>query len=370
MRKVHFLGTAALLILAFASTCFISGCKKDDDKNGPDAQTKDPLWMYYTGENPYGSRPWVAGGQLVVCSRQDNQSDLGSVHCINAASGAFSWKMTDSTVTRTSPVVYNEYVVYGGYNVHALNLADGHHEWDYRDDLVHLGLYSSPLLDGEHVYIGWQMSLLNLDATNGAIVWENVDESCMNSALPAPFMENGKVYYATLLGRAYQYDAISGNIDWFLEFNSGFDNVPLVCLDKIYVGMQETDPTKNSLFCYLLDGSTLVWSKKIGQVLSNMTYDGDKLYVVGNQTLYCLSTADGSEHWNYVMSAGTIAQPSISGGRLYIGNGDNLLCLDAATGEGIWSYTAVGEYGFSSPTISGDKLYVSCADGNIYCFSL
>jgi len=370
MKKVYFPARTALLFSAIASICIISGCKKDDDKNGPDVQTKDPVWVYYTGENPYGSTPWVAGTQLLVCSRQENQSDLGTVHCINAATGALVWKMTDSTVTRTSPVVCNDYVIYCGYNVHALNLSDGHHEWDYKDDLMHLLLYSSPSLDGGYVYTGSQMSMLKLDATIGALTWENVDESCINTALPAPFIESGKVYYATLLGHVLQYDAVTGNLDWHLELGSAFENAPVVCANRMYVGLHETDTAKNSLFCYLLGGSTPVWSKKIGQVIPDMTCEGGWLYVVGDQTLYCLSAADGTERWHYVMPAGSIARPAIAGGKVYIGNGDNLLCLDVATGEPVWSYTSVGKYGFSSTAINGDRLYVSCGDGNVCCFTL
>jgi outer membrane protein assembly factor BamB len=369
MKKSHLLIPAALLLIAFVTTCLISGCK-NDGKNESDDTTKSPLWTYDTGEDPYGSTPWIAGNNLVVCSRQDGKADLGTVHCISSATGAFIWKMTDSTVVCTNPVVYNNYVIYGGYNVHALNLSNGSHEWDYRDDLLKVVLFSSPLLDEGHVYFASYISMLNLDATNAGIAWENEEDSFINVGLPAPFMENGKVYYATTMGRVYQLDANTGTIDWFLEFESGLDNAPLVYLDRIFVGVHETDPAKNSLFCYFLDDHTLSWSKKIGQVLSNMNNDGDKLYVVGNQTLYCLSTSDGNEHWHYVMLAGSIAKPFVSGGKLYTGNGANLLCLDASTGALIWSYATADDNGFSSPVISGDKLYVSCGDGKIYCFAL
>jgi outer membrane protein assembly factor BamB len=111
-----------------------------------------------------------------------------------------------------------------------------------------------------------------------------------------------------------------------------------VAENRIYIGIHEANLNNNSLFCYELDGTTLVWEKKIGMVLSNITVDNGKLYVTGNQTFYCLNAAGGAEYWNVVMTADSISKPVVSGGKVYLGN--------------------------------GDKLYVSCENGLIYCFGL
>jgi outer membrane protein assembly factor BamB len=353
--------------------CLLPACKDDDDddNNNPDnGTTKDPVWTYDTQENPYGSTPWISGGSLVVCSRQEDPSELGTVHCVNAATGGLSWKFTDSTVNRTSPVVEDGYVIYGGYNVHALKLSDGADSWDYADDLIKLMLFSSPLLDGGYVYLTSQLSMIKLDATTGGMGWENDDVSFFNSGMPAPVVADGKIYYANLLGQVVQVDAASGGKGWTLQFDNGIDIAPAVTSERIYIGVHEADPAKNSLFCYLTAGPTISWEKKIGQVLTNMTLDNGKLYVVGNQTLYCLSAEGGVEQWQYVMTAGSISKPAISGGKVYIGNGEKLLCLDTADGKVVWSYTSANSIGFSSPTVSGGKLYVSCENGLIFCFEL
>lgn len=357
----------ALLILAAGLMLALPCCKDDDEPD--DENTKEPEWKYDTQENPYGSIPWISGVLLIVCSRQDDH-DMGTVHCLNASTGALSWKTTDSTITRTSPVVYDDYVVYGGLNVHALNIQNGSDEWDYQDELLKTAIYSSPLLHDGNVYLASTAGMVRLDASTAGRSWKNDDQQFFNAGLPAPVFSGGKIYYANLLGIVFQFDAISGTIGWPLQFESGIDNAPVVTSNTIIVGIHETDPEKSSLFCYQLDGSTLNWSKKIGLVLCNMTLDVDNLYVVGNTTLFCLSSGDGNEKWHYEMSAASNGAPAVAGGYVYVGNGSGLLCLDASNGSLKWKYATPDENGFGGPVVSGNKLYVSCEDGFIYCFAL
>ncbi|HOW25503.1 MAG TPA: PQQ-binding-like beta-propeller repeat protein [Bacteroidales bacterium] len=369
MKRVAFLLKTGSLLLAAMLFIATPGCKDDDEPDDNNNNTKEPEWKYDTQEIPYGSIPWVSGGLLVVCSKQKNL-DLGTVHCLNSATGALFWKTTDSTVTRTSPVVYDDYVIYGGINVHALNIHDGGNEWDYQDEILKVAVYSSPLLHDGYVYFGSTQSMIKLDATTGGRSWKNDDQQFFNAGLPAPVFSDGKIYYATLSGFVFQLDAGTGTIGWPLEFENGLDNAPVVTPNTILVGVHEADPGENSLFCYQLDGSTLNWSQKIGQVLCNMTLNADKLYVVGNTMLFCLSSGDGSEMWHYEMSAGSNGAPAVTGGNVYVGNGNGLLCLDATTGSVKWRYATPDKNGFGGPVVSGTKVYVSCEDGYVYCFPL
>jgi outer membrane protein assembly factor BamB len=365
MKKPIFATKKMLGLLLFVSICFLAGCKLDEPNNGD----IKPEWTYDTGENPYGSKPWITGSKLIVCSLMED-TDNGTVHCVNLADGSGIWKMTDSTVVRSNPLVYNDLVIYGGYNVHALNLADGGQEWNYRDELVRISLFSSPVLDNGSVYLTSIFGFIKLNAENGNLYWKNAENIYQNLALSAPAFYEGKVYYASIDSKVYSFDADSGTIDWILTFESGMDNTPVVTNDRIYIGIHEPDASKNSLFCYKLDGSTLVWSAKIWMVTSDMAVDGDKLFAVGGSTAYCLSAATGVEYWKYEMEAGCVGRPVAKDGFVYFGNGDNLVCLDISTGKVEWKYRTSGGKGFGSMAISGDRLYASCGDGKIYCFKI
>ncbi|MCX6225188.1 MAG: PQQ-binding-like beta-propeller repeat protein [Bacteroidia bacterium] len=168
-------------VLFLISICCLAGCNKNDD---PISGSKTPEWTYDTGENPYGSKPFIAGNKLIVCSRQE-EVDLGTVHCVNLSDGTGIWKMTDSTVIRTRPLVYNDLVIYGGYNVHALKLATGEHQWNYQDTLVKLGLFSSPCISEGSVWVAFTYGLVKLGAAGGAMVWQNSEYVYQNLAQSA-----------------------------------------------------------------------------------------------------------------------------------------------------------------------------------------
>lgn len=90
--------------------------------------------------------------------------------------------------------------------------------------------------------------------------------------------------------------------------------------------------------------------------------------------LHCRSAIDGSAIWQYEMLAGAMSEPLVTGNKVIVGYGNGLLCLNATTGELLWEYTTKSGFGngngFSSPTLDGDRFYVSCSEGNVYCFSV
>lgn len=364
MKNGEYIWKALISSALMVIVCLLGAC---DDDIIPGGQ-HDPVWAYDTGENPYGSKPCIAGNRLLVCSRMEGE-DTGTVHCVNLSDGKNVWKMTDSTVVRNNPVVWKDLVIYGGYNAHALNLKDGSHAWDYQDDPVHFALYSSPTLKDGYVYMGFTYALIKLDADNGSLVWENTENFYQNMSLTAPYYDSGKIYYGTTLGLACALSASSGSIDWSVELESGISNCPLAADDRVYVGIMEMSLTKNSLFCYSMNGTTPAWSAKLSQIIANMAISGSRLYVAGASTFFCLDASSGAEQWTYDMPSGTVSEPVIHDGKVYTGNGDQLLCLDSSTGKVDWKYSAGGK-GFSSPAISGDRLYVACGDGKIYCFAL
>jgi len=78
--------------------------------------------------------------------------------------------------------------------------------------------------------------------------------------------------------------------------------------------------------------------------------------------------------WSYKTGAqeptkSQMPSPAVLGGRLYIGgsnlNDYNLYALNATTGAKVWSFKTDGHIS-SSPTVSGDIVYIQSADTNVY----
>jgi outer membrane protein assembly factor BamB len=362
------------LILVFISTLtLLISCDKSNDD--PD-NTVSPVWIYATGEDPYQSTPCVAGEKVIVCTlpRDGDDITLPGTHCIDRNTGTRIWKINDSVNGfLTSPLIYNNLVLEGGQNPHARRLSDGVVEWKYVDDLIPRSMYSNPLIVGDAVYFACMFHMIKLNAGSGAEVWQT-DGFYNNLRSSSPVYKAGSVYYADAsYSQVTSFDETSGQVEWAVAFENAFANKPLITDNEFYVGIQDSDINTKTLRCMNLTDRTEKWGVKLGTIMSDLALANGKIYAIGMQTLHCRSAADGSAIWQYELPAGAVSEPLVTGNKLFLGYGKGLVCLDAGTGELLWQYKAGNGNtlaGFSSPTLSGDKIYVSCSDGNVYCFNI
>jgi outer membrane protein assembly factor BamB len=277
-----------------------------------------------------------------------------------------------------SPVIYNQLIINGGLNPHALHLQNGNQAWRYVDPdyypLQH-SIYYNPLLVGDAVYFVGMYGVSKHSAASGARVWKTVNgELWSNLRWSRLVFKNGKLYY----GNAGPFTMTSfiessGMIDWFKTFESAFANIPAVTDNEIFIGIQDADINNKTLRCLKLADQSEKWGVKLGTIWSDVVVTSDKVYAIGMTTIHCRSAIDGSAIWHYEMSAGADSEPLVTGNKVFVGYGNGLLCFNATTGELLWEYETAGGgdgSGFTSPTLDGDRFYVSCADGNVYCFSV
>jgi outer membrane protein assembly factor BamB len=373
MKKIPEILNVAFILMLVPALSVITGCSKDN--SAPD-NSKTPLWVYNTNEDPYQSKPCVAGDKVIVCTTPSDEyanSKCGT-HCINRNTGSLIWKVNDSvTEMVTSPLVYNDLILEGGLNPHARRLSDGVLQWKYVDTLCPVSMYSNPMIVGDAAYFACMFHVVKVNAGSGAQLWQTIG-MYNNLRLSSLVYKNGSVYYAD----ASYYNVTSfaestGNVDWTVPFEGAFANKPLVTDNEFYVGVQDADINTRTLKCMNLSDQTEKWGVRLGTIFSDLTLADGKIYAIGMSTLNCCSAADGSMIWQYVMSAGAVSEPMVANNKVFVGYGNGLLCLNAATGELLWEYkTAAGQdgKGFTSPTLDGDRFFVSCTDGNVYCFSV
>jgi outer membrane protein assembly factor BamB len=366
------LNVAVILVIISAFT-FLSGCDKanDDPKN-----TVSPVWVYNTGEDPYQSKPCVSGDKVIVCTTPSDavpNSKCGT-HCINRNTGERIWKVNDSvTEMVTSPLVYNDLIIEGGLNPHARRLSDGLLQWKYVDTLFHVSTYGNPLLVGDAAYFACMFQIVKLNAGSGAGLWQ-VTDLFNNLRLSSPVYKNGYIYYADAsYFKITSFSESTGQVQWAVPFESAFANKPVVTDNEFFVGVQDADINTRTLRCMNLSDQSEKWGVRLGTIWSDLALADGKIYAIGMTTLNCCSANDGSIIWQYVMSAGASCEPLVTSNKVFVGYGNGFLCLNATTGDLLWEYkTAPGQdgKGFSSATLDGDKVFVSCTDGNVYCFNV
>jgi outer membrane protein assembly factor BamB len=371
MKTFSHLFRNIVLIISTILASGIIGCEKND----PGTKTKTPLWVYKTDGDPYQSKPCVAGEKVIFCASNDTNGGK-NMYCINRNTGNLIWKCFDSLSQMImNPVVYNNLVIIGGINPHALFLNNGTHAWKYRDDIIPSSLYNNPLLVGDAVYFASYISVTKHAASSGALVWETEGEHFWTNLRNSRLVhKNGKLYF----GDASQYRmtsffANSGLIDWFVQVEKPFANIPAVTDNEIFIGIQDANINNKTLRCLKLADQSEKWGVKLGVIFSDVVVAGDKVYAIGMTTIHCRSAIDGSAIWLYELSAGAVSEPLVTGNKVIVGYGNGLICFNADTGEIVWEYETEGGgngWGFTSPTLDGDRFYVSCADGNVYCFSV
>ena len=192
------------------------------------------------------------------------------------------------------------------------------------------GFVSSPLVDGDHLYVQAANSLVKLDKTTGETVWRALanDGNIMRSgAFSSPVL-------ATLAGRRQLVvqtrddlngvDPETGDVLWSQPVPSfrGMNILtPTVHGDRIL-----TSTYRHNTFLYeIADGPeglepTLLWTHKSpGYMSSPVIIDGHAYLHLGSGRLICLDLATGVERW--------VSEPF---GKYWsmIGQGDKMLALN------------------------------------------
>jgi len=365
---------SCIIIFAFF-VLGMMGCKKDD----PGTKTKTPLWVYKTEGDPFHSKPCVAGDNVVFYASSDTMEEGIYLYCVNRNTGNLIWKSLDTLAYgAVSPVIYNNLIISGGLNPHAFFLNNGNPAWKYVDPdyypLQH-SIYNNPLLVGDAVCFVGMLGVSKHSAASGSRAWKTENgELWSNLRFSRLVFNNGKLYFGDAsLNRITSFWENTGQIDWYITFEKPFANFPAITENEIFIGIQDSDINNKTLRCLNLADQSEKWAVKLGVIFSDVVVEGDKVYAIGMSTIHCRSAADGSEIWHYEMSAGAVSEPLVTGNKVVVGYGNGLLCLNSTTGELIWEYETEGNssgWGFTSPTLDGDRFYVSCADGNVYCFSV
>lgn len=225
------------------------------------------------------------------------------------------------------------------------------------------GLSPVPVFKGDMVYLMLNDEIHAVDINNGETIWNtNFGENFYQDALTAD--ENN--IYLSGSGFIISVSIEDGSVNWRYSIGTAgnIPNTPSVAGGKVYVGYQK------SLYCIDQNGN-LVWeypmTMNIGETLrSNVAVVNGVVYV-GNDSgyLYALDAADTSEIWSYNVQLRGSEAPTIYEEKVYLQGENKLYCLNALTGDSLWTYEPESETEWSSPTVVDGVVYTS---GLIYGF--
>jgi outer membrane protein assembly factor BamB len=271
--------------------------------------------------------------------------------------------------------------------------------WRFRPAVERCWMASSPVVEGDRVYIGVVLpsafggagAVYCVDRRTGKEIWMFNEGGEMKDVFSSPCVADGRVYIGEGFHqhadcKMYCLDAATGKKLWDFATGSHTESTPTVAAGKVYFGAGD-----DGLYC--LDAATGKerWHLKGLHVDANPLVIGNHLYGgsgIGNiykeTVLFALDADSGKERWRMPTELPVWGMPAVQGEYIYagIGNGNFLasadqlekpekpagavLCLEAATGKRIWRYE-VRDGVHVRVSVDANSVWFASRDHHCYC---
>jgi len=207
-----------------------------------------------------------------------------------------------------------------------------------------------------------------LDAASGKVRWKT-PRGKGNQAYTTPLVidvEGRAQVVSPGAHHAYAYDPRTGKELWYIEYGSGFSNVPraVYAHGLVYICSGFFEPV---LFAVRPTGkgnvtkSHVAWSHKRGVPLTpSPVVVGDEIYMVSDNGIgTCLDAKTGEVRWTQRIGGNHSASPLAADGRVYFLSEEGE-CTAIAPGKTYkeLARSSVGERTFASLAVSGKALYL------------
>jgi outer membrane protein assembly factor BamB len=345
------------------------------DMSAYDVRTGDRIWTYATGAQIQSSAAIVAGTLYVG-------SGDHYLYALNAATGALACRFLAGGNIASSPVVTNPdgsgRVVYFGDNGFS-GQDDGGHEWAVNAVDPNAAANCSPRwsFDGWGDPVGsqpkvgsWSPPAFAKDVNGRPLV-------IMGSSSPE--------------GAVYALDASTGAKVWRFQTRVDYDSdvgagptISLPGVNGFADGVVYVAGKDRVLYALNLRTGAEIWqfdgAADSAEVMrSTAALVGKRLYLGYGAGVYAVDAVTGavsgtSGVWKHVTGVETVSSPAVTGpaGDRVVMVGDmfgTIRALDALTGAERWSFET-GDLVFSSPAVSGGKIFVTSSTGFLYAFDL
>lgn len=339
--------------------------------------------------SPSYSGPIVADGRVFITETVGRKTEV--VKALDRSTGRELWRAewpgamnvpffaaSNGSWIRATPAYDGDSLYVAGIRdvLVCLNAADGKERWKvdfverYKTALPAFGFVSSPLVDGNAVYVQAGASFVKLDKATGAEIWRTLrDEGGMyGSAFSSPV-------FATLHGQRQLLvqgrttmsgiDPESGSVLWSqtVPADRGMNiYTPVVFGNGFFAS---ANGGKSLRFDVARVGDTWnvsqAWEYKAqGYMSTPVVVDGHAYMHAKNQRLLCLDLATGREKWTSPQTFGKYWSTLAQKDRILALDEKGILYLIRATPEkfDLIDQRKVGENAWAHLAVVGDEVYV------------
>jgi outer membrane protein assembly factor BamB len=329
-----------------------------------DGQTTGPAWPTTLSKEtlqeswkvelpPSYSGPIVSETAVFVTGTENGKNEV--VYALNRENGERIWRaewagamtvpffaLANGSWIRATPALDGDTLYVAGMRdvLVALNAKTGEQQWrvdfveKFGTDLPAFGFVSSPLIDGDALYVQAGASLCKLNKATGEVLWRVLkdDGGMMGSAFSSPVI-------ATIAGQR-----------------------------------QLVVQTRQKLAGVNLDSGDVFWEQPVpnfrGMNILTPLVHGDSIFTSGyqkNSWLYTIAKTDdgyaAEETWTN-NAQGYMSSPVLIDGHAYLHlQNERFTCIDLATGKRKWTSKPMGKY---CSLIVRDKLILALAsDGRL-----
>jgi len=264
----------------------------------------------------------------------------------------------------SSPAVVNGILYEGSQNgyVYALDSFTGICYWRFNTGSSNL---PSPVVVDGVVYIATMDGVYAVNAYTGEQIWKTTEG--WDFFVSTPAVSDGILYVGSMVEhRLYAFRTSDGQLLWQYTTSNYVNSSPAVYGNTVFVGGRDG-------YLYALNAATgtLRWKFNGGDDMTSspVVHNGVVYTSCHNGNVFALDAASGSLIWNH--TAATLqsgySSPTFSNGKIYLSAGNGVFALNATNGSELWHFTTTDQYAMqASPTVVGGVVYVGGSDGNLY----
>lgn len=271
------------------------------------------------------------------------------------------WTFETGGAISSSPIVDGEtvYVGSGDNKLHAINARNGTEIWNFP---VGSDIYTPPVVVGDTVYFGTSDgSFYAINIKNQQMRWPPITTNGIIVGFPA--VVDNTVYIGSADHNLYAIDTQSGTIVGTFPTDGAIRSSPTVVNGTIYFGSFDQK-------LYAIDAKSMKqdWSFPTEGAIHSSPVVANGVVYFGSEDnkLYAIDAQNGKEHWEFLTGDKISSSPIVVGNVVYVSGEDSYVyAIDTRNGSLRWKYKA-GDKLYSSPVVVDGVLYIGSQDGKLY----
>jgi outer membrane protein assembly factor BamB len=241
------------------------------------------------------------------------------------------------------------------------------------------GVMSRLLLARDTLYVSaMDGSVLALNASDGRVRWTATTGGYCTSS---PIMTGDRIIVGSADANVYAFDRRNGRQRWRVATRG-----PVYASAAVARGVAAIASGDGGVYGIGVTDGVVRWQYQLPPgpsafAQSPAATDGNRFFIgAWDRHVYALDAVTGREVWRYAATptsmyySAAIAAPAVANGRLFVPSNDNVLhALEPSTGRVLWTRTTTGDkFGYSSPTVVGDRIYIGCLGdrGEVRCLAV